>query len=90
MKDGIPCPRCGGLLDSTVKTKPRRGWIQRRRECSVCGCRATSVERLHNAPPPSPGVISALVITDGIRQLHEMLETLDTVRSQLEAAQQQS
>jgi hypothetical protein len=56
---GIPCPGCGGCANEVVRTDPACGHITRRRECSSCGTRFTTVEKI-------PGVTG---ISDGLRQL---------------------
>lgn len=48
----FPCP-CGGEFSHVVDTrrgrKTKRGTIRRRRECSICGLRATSYEEIDQA-----------------------------------------
>jgi len=35
---GFPCPECGGATE-VIETRPRQGWLWRRRQCRVIDCR---------------------------------------------------
>lgn len=48
----MKCPRCGSLTDKVIESRPGRDGmsIRRRRECTECGCRFTSYERVELKP----------------------------------------
>ena len=48
----MKCPRCGCLLDKVIESRPGKDGmsIRRRRECTSCGCRFTSYERVELKP----------------------------------------
>lgn len=41
---GFPCPECGEVGSEVVDSRPRPNSIRRRRECTACGARFTTVE----------------------------------------------
>ena len=49
---GMKCPRCGCLVDKVIESRPGKDGmsIRRRRECTECGCRFTSYERVELKP----------------------------------------
>jgi transcriptional repressor NrdR len=48
----VRCPHCGNIDDKVVdsRTLANGGAVRRRRECSSCGCRFTSYERIEEKP----------------------------------------
>mgnify|MGYP003643561534 CR=1 FL=1 len=43
---GMICPKCSGRLFDTVYTRPKTGFIMRKKECRSCKTRVTSHEKL--------------------------------------------
>jgi len=43
---GFHCPACGKRTMHVKDTRPEHGGIRRRRECSACGNRVWTVERI--------------------------------------------
>lgn len=41
---GLKCPKCGGITQVT-NSRPSENHVRRRRQCLVCGFRATTLER---------------------------------------------
>lgn len=49
---GLPCPVCGCGVSAVIDTRPTRGAIRRRRECSENGHRFTTHEEVLVDSPP--------------------------------------
>ena len=61
-ESGIRCSNCGSTEFGVLQTRRAKTGILRRRQCSACGCRLTTVER-----PVRSGVVS--MPTTGVAQI---------------------
>lgn len=43
---GIHCPACGRRMLKTVDSRPVHGGVRRRRECTSCKHRVTTIEKV--------------------------------------------
>jgi ssDNA-binding Zn-finger/Zn-ribbon topoisomerase 1 len=70
-RQGLRCPQCGaGLL--LKFTRPRQGFIYRRRECASCRQRFTTAERIVTRAPAEKSVPVPLLVA----RVHDLLSSL--------------
>lgn len=69
---GIPCPHCDRSENRVLRTRPQRGYIARRRECTECGYRFTTTERLPGSGDGA-GATSDALLHESIAQFLESL-----------------
>ena len=71
-RPGIPCPGCGSSDNDVLRTTASSGYIVRRRECSTCRKRITTVER----PIQEPNATGSGLLQISIGQIRESLDLL--------------
>ena len=71
---GIPCPACGDVRSTVLRTTAARGYVTRRRRCLRCDHRFTTVEKL----PGTPLDLAGSDICVG-----QVVKSLETLTSQL-------
>lgn len=87
MTTGIPCPQCQATESDVKHTDRAAGAIVRRRQCSVCGVRFSTTERLIGTLE-TPTTKSSRLLQVTIGHLEQSLETLTSLTLQPHANQQ--
>jgi transcriptional regulator NrdR family protein len=49
---GLHCPACGKRSFKTIDSRPTRGGVKRRKQCTSCDFRVTTIETIHHTSAP--------------------------------------